>query len=420
MSIIQKMLVVPLLSLLLYGGFSVYSMVQQQRNQAGISDLRDNYAPLVLLTKENIRLFDEIGSAFANAVAASEAGWLEGTDRLHRQLLENFDAMERYEPVVDPAEIQRARRALNTYMESSREFAYRVINHSDALISGDTLVDSVESYRSRASALFETMEQDIQGRFEGRLIAASQSLYRIQIQATVFAILLIFGLAIATIWVALTTKRQISEVVERMRDLAMGSTDFSQRLERRERDELWQLVYWFNRLSDKLEQSYSELAEISITDKLTQLNNRTRTDQFFPERIAAALESGRSFAVVLLDIDHFKSINDHFGHQAGDDVLQDIAGILKNEATENDFIARWGGEEFILLLSADNVEQATRQAHGVRRAIEAHDFGEVGTVTASFGLTMFEDGDSESSLVNRADASLYRAKSNGRNRVELG
>jgi len=208
-------------------------------------------------------------------------------------------------------------------------------------------------------------------------------------------------------------------VVIRMKELALGGSDFSRRLERTSKDELGLLIYWFNKLSDKLEQDYVDLETISITDKLTQLNNRTRTDVFFPKAIQKAMKKNQPLCAVLLDIDFFKKINDNHGHLVGDKILQSMAGLLKDNAGQRDFIGRWGGEEFIIILPNSDGNIAYKKMETLRKEIEEFDFSDVKQVTVSFGVTMAIPGDTSETIMARADKCLYMAKDKGRNCVVL-
>jgi diguanylate cyclase (GGDEF)-like protein len=124
-------------------------------------------------------------------------------------------------------------------------------------------------------------------------------------------------------------------------------------------------------------------------------------------------------SLILYDIDQFKAINDRHGHPAGDKVLADLSGFVAQNIRNADVLARWGGEEFILMLPGCDGAMALAAAEKLRAAIDGLGFGEVGTVTCSFGVAQYADGDSAATLIARADSALYRAKVNGRDRVEL-
>lgn len=156
----------------------------------------------------------------------------------------------------------------------------------------------------------------------------------------------------------------------------------------------------------QVEQKNALLKRLSITDKLTGLNNRIKIDEVF--------------SVILIDIDHFKKVNDTYGYPVGDEVLKDFASILKKSARITDVVGRWGGEEFMKIASETDSVGATKFATTIKKSINEHEFPKVGKITASFGLTQISIGDSLEEVVNRADLALYNAKETGRNRVVCG
>lgn len=160
------------------------------------------------------------------------------------------------------------------------------------------------------------------------------------------------------------------------------------------------------------------IEELSVTDRLTQLYNRLKLDEIFAMELASARRYNTPFSIIILDIDHFKLVNDTWGHQAGDDVLKEFAAIIKNNVRETDIIGRWGGEEFLILSSGTNLEAAAELSQKLRATVSSFKFSFAGHKTASFGVSSYHPGDDEKSMVKRADEALYQAKENGRDRVE--
>ena len=164
------------------------------------------------------------------------------------------------------------------------------------------------------------------------------------------------------------------------------------------------------------------LREQSIRDSLTGLFNRRFVDEFLVRELARAERKMRQLSMIALDIDHFKRINDSFGHGAGDTVLQKVGAILRAHVRDTDVASRIGGEEFLLLLSESPLPLAAKRAEDIRSAIhemslkyEDHDLGRI---TASFGAAAFPDhGRTAAALIRAADKALYDAKHAGRNRV---
>ena len=160
------------------------------------------------------------------------------------------------------------------------------------------------------------------------------------------------------------------------------------------------------------------IEELSVTDKLTQLYNRLKLDEIFSMKLASARRYNSTFSVIMMDIDYFKSVNDTWGHQAGDDILKEFATIIKNNIRETDVVGRWGGEEFLILSSESDLESAIELSEKLRELVSLFKFSYAGHKTASFGVSSYHAGDDEKTMVKRADDALYRAKENGRDRVE--
>lgn len=169
----------------------------------------------------------------------------------------------------------------------------------------------------------------------------------------------------------------------------------------------------------ELEEKNRQLEILSITDKLTGLFNRHKLDEALEAELALCRRYAVKFAVIMVDIDHFKGVNDTYGHGAGDMVLVGVADLLRRTTRESDALGRLGGEEFVIICRHSGCEGGMASACKLRDAIERHAFPGVGQVTASFGVAAYRDGDTVASLLGRADAALYRAKDKGRNRVEI-
>ncbi len=160
-----------------------------------------------------------------------------------------------------------------------------------------------------------------------------------------------------------------------------------------------------------------ELWLLAVTDTLTNVYNRRYFTQKMEEEIERVRRSGSSFSLIMLDIDHFKNVNDMFGHNAGDLVLKNMSAMILNRIRKIDTMARWGGEEFVLLLPETDVNEAVILAEALRRQLSEMEIPGVCKITASFGVVSYSSGDTVDTLVNRADKRMYEAKSAGRNCV---
>ncbi|MBZ9610509.1 diguanylate cyclase [Rheinheimera maricola] len=169
-----------------------------------------------------------------------------------------------------------------------------------------------------------------------------------------------------------------------------------------------------------LERANAALQDLSHKDALTGICNRRAADERLKTAHLALKRGAAVYAVMLLDIDHFKQVNDNFGHEAGDKVIQQVANLLQDSVRETDIVARYGGEEFIVVLAQTEPAKATLIAEKLRAAIAADRMTAVGQITASIGVAIanIRDTDAEA-VVRRADAAMYQAKRTGRNRVQL-
>lgn len=161
-----------------------------------------------------------------------------------------------------------------------------------------------------------------------------------------------------------------------------------------------------------------QLLQLAVTDSLTGLYNRLKLDQVLTDEFKRSCRYGSAFALILLDVDRFKAVNDNFGHAVGDQVLVEMGRLLKHGTRSVDVVGRWGGEEFLIICSDTEFKGAVALAEKLRQMIEGHPFPVVGQTTASFGVSTFGSGDTIAGMLARADSALYRSKRSGRNRVE--
>ncbi len=208
---------------------------------------------------------------------------------------------------------------------------------------------------------------------------------------------------------------QLKEIVESLVQSTREMRDTNKALEGR-------LALSKTEISD-LQYSLDAIRVESLTDPLTGLGNRKYFDRSIDSAVQTALASEEPLSLLMLDIDHFKSFNDSYGHLTGDQVLRLVGMSLKHTIKGQDITARYGGEEFAVVLPNTALRQALTVADHIRRAVMSKELkkkstGEIlGRVTISVGVSILKPGDDTDSLIERADACLYAAKRNGRNRV---
>lgn len=175
----------------------------------------------------------------------------------------------------------------------------------------------------------------------------------------------------------------------------------------------------------KLQNEMESVRKEAITDGLTALPNRKYFDMEIERMLAESKSSGEKMCLMMMDIDHFKSFNDTYGHQIGDQVLRLVGKTLQHGVKGKDFAARYGGEEFSVMLPDTPIHLAEKVANSLRIAVASKEVinrstGEkLGKITMSIGVAEYNFNETSNALIERADAALYTAKNNGRNRVEL-
>jgi len=171
---------------------------------------------------------------------------------------------------------------------------------------------------------------------------------------------------------------------------------------------------------DEITQHYKKVKELkdeASRDALTKLFNRGKFNDVLKKEIALCQTTSSVLSIIFLDIDHFKVVNDTLGHDVGDEVLIEIAQIISANVRENDFVARWGGEEFIITLQSTDKTQAAALAEKIRQKVEEHTFKSAPNQKVSLGVTQYIDHEALETFTKRVDNALYEAKQTGRNKV---
>ncbi len=179
---------------------------------------------------------------------------------------------------------------------------------------------------------------------------------------------------------------------------------------------LEQLHLEIERKQNELLSINATLVELAVTDKLTGLKNRRFFQEKLEEQLAIFDETAQLFSLLILDIDHFKKVNDTYGHQVGDEVLAQLARILNAHARQDDVVARYGGEEFVIILPETDVDTSRTIAEQIRQVVEQAVW-QTGKVTISIGIATVTEEDTDATILKKADQALYVSKENGRNRV---
>ncbi|CCQ72262.1 GGDEF domain-containing protein [Magnetospira sp. QH-2] len=167
----------------------------------------------------------------------------------------------------------------------------------------------------------------------------------------------------------------------------------------------------------KAQRQVEEILHLSEKDALTGAFNRRKFDQVTRLAVGEARDNGLDLSLIIIDIDHFKKVNDTHGHAAGDEALRNLVTLIRGTSRKGDLLMRYGGEEFVILCQNTNLEGAICSAENLLQRVESHDFPTIGRLTVSAGVATMTGDDTTATLFARADKCLYRAKDQGRNRV---
>lgn len=268
--------------------------------------------------------------------------------------------------------------------------------------------EAVDLLQGAASQEAASLSQDAR-----QLIAATERRLWLIVAALVALGIVSLGLVLATVG------RIVSGIDGLLAGLAgVGARrNFTTRIDDSRPDEFGVISGGVNKLMAIVGEVMDEHERLTLIDPLTGALNRRGFDAQLAARTHPGREHTAPLCAVMADVDHFKRVNDNFGHAVGDAVLRQLSELLKKHLRPDDVLGRFGGEEFIALLPGCELAEAAAVAEKLRVAVAGHDFGHGRSVTASFGVAAWRDGLPPQALIDHADANLYRAKHAGRNRV---
>lgn len=421
LSILNKFLLVPILGVIFILPFYLYIASNAVDMKSDMSKINNESIPIYESTLDNIVLLEKILNELNSAVVSKELDWIENTDNHSKKFIDN---LKKYDHSSYKKEINLALSSFKNYIKSAKNVSAKLIknNYSYDDVTKDTssLVKSYNNTHKLLNDLKNSIKIDIKENVNS-IYTSSNSV----VTKGGFIFVIWLAISAAIIYYAyMDFKIRIKEIIQKSKQIASGDADFNNRLHLVSNDELGEIADSINLFIDKLHNSHKDLAtannklnELYIHDQLTGLYTRTKIDELIDIEIKRADRYNSMFSIILVDIDHFKKINDTYGHLVGDDVLKDFSSILKNNVRDLDYVGRWGGEEFIIVCTQTNSENAVLLAEKLRTKVENFNFKHVGKQTASFGVAFCAEEVDENIILDNADKALYRAKKTGRNRV---
>ncbi|MBD1545333.1 sensor domain-containing diguanylate cyclase [Roseibium aggregatum] len=285
---------------------------------------------------------------------------------------------------------------------------------ADALVQVQRFHGQIASATDKLMAVYRQLFEKIENDHDGAHLYYERSLWIAGIAGGVSLSMVIGGIALVSRIMATSVDR----LVDGAERFAGGDRDY--RIEVQVPHELHRVAEEFNRMITRIQDYEVTLADLAHTDSLTHLPNRRAFDAALNEVLAEAKQMGKTCALMILDIDYFKRINDTYGHAAGDAVLRELGLVMARHLRPSDRSFRIGGEEFSILLPGADLTTGIATAERLRQAVELHDFTYKDIsikLTVSIGVADTNDCFDSLSLVEAADARLYEAKRSGRNRV---
>ncbi|WP_415883917.1 diguanylate cyclase [Neptuniibacter sp. QD72_48] len=218
-------------------------------------------------------------------------------------------------------------------------------------------------------------------------------------------------------WLVLNPIRMLEERLKSFSNLEKARSDLSPELVRD--DEIGELFLEFRRMRERILEATDEISKLAVTDQLTGLHNRRKLDDAMLLEIERVKRYQKPLSIIMCDLDHFKMINDTYGHKTGDDVIVATAHLIKKGVRASDIVGRWGGEEFLIICPHSDQQGATVLAEKIRLDIGEYEGEPNLVITASFGVAEYISGEDSQAFLCRADKALYVAKSEGRNQVRV-
>ena len=376
------------------------------------SDSNGNVNQQVSQQLEKINLINELSTIIQNRTRFMQSMLLHDEAFIEAESWPNFNRLEgaytetrtRLVPLLAPREreimdaIDRLDRDINDlnrqvsvlFLNGSRDEASKILLQE--------VLPKTAPLLSHLSELTQAQRMDVQK----ALLIASSDTEKSRTQIVIFSIIAVL-VSVTVTCIAIWYGRKLSGQLQNMNNY----------LEQKIHERTESLLD----TQKELLEDNNELTRMALTDSLTGLSNRASMNQTLRKEFARFERHDQRFGIIMLDIDHFKNINDGYGHDTGDKVLKQLATIFESAIRASDFVARWGGEEFLICCTTIEEEDLLPIAETIRKLVASTTFETAGQITASLGCAAIVKGESIGELIKRSDVALYEAKNNGRNQT---
>lgn len=421
LSLIKKIFIVPFLSII-FGLYLLYTSHQYSKNLANKTNLlHTKYVPLFEKSNQNIAILNQLVETYSFIVNTDE-------EDLYQQSIENSKKIQvnlqfiQSSNIFNTNEIETIINNYQKYNTIVEQSIYNMLNSKGVKLSNTLYLEQMFHSLNIVQNDFHRLHTEIKKLFEQNKNDVQNILDYIKYNEieniiTTYLLLLLFS------WfVYISVNKRFKNLISTISTLSKNSLALKGNLHRSKSDEISFLSDKINEIFQDFEEKYKKLdsekqkyTHIATVDQLTQISNR----YYLTEMLTKFDNEKRIYGLAILDIDKFKSVNDTYGHDVGDIVLQEVAKVLTANTRKSDIVGRWGGEEFIIILNIDNEDLLLSSLEKVRVALQNTPIETVGGVTASFGAILNKNHKEFSEAFKLADLALYDAKNSGRNQVKL-
>ena len=382
------------------------AMIAFYSSSSGGSEFNQQIARQV----EKINLINELSTIIQDRTRYMQSMLLTDDETLETSAGPNFNRIdgayretrERLMPLLAPREreIMHAIDRLDSDINDlNRQVSVLLLNGSRdeaSKILLQEVLPKTAPLLSHLSELTQAQRMDVQK----VLLIASSDAERSQSQIAIFAVIAVL-ISLSVTCIAVWYGHKLSGQLQDMNDY----------LEQK----IYERTESLLDTQSQLIEDNNELTRMALTDNLTGLSNRTHMNQILHKEFARFERHNQRFGIIMIDIDHFKSVNDNYGHDTGDKVLKKLARIFQGAIRTSDSVARWGGEEFLICCTTIEESDLLPIAETIRKLVASSTFDRADKMTASLGCAAIVKGESIGDLIKRADIALYEAKNNGRN-----
>jgi len=406
-SVITKFLIPQVITLI----FGIFYIVFTYQNISSISNsystIKEDIIPSIEKSTKNIMLLRQLANDFTFATLSLEDEFLESTQEYNKDILNNLNDISKLAHIDTKKYID----GYNLYFSYTYSLVNKLIKVNEEGSSED-MAKVVYLYNENLKS-FKELNSMVKSIVSKKTTHVYNKIESFHTNIILFGIGLYLFLSLVTLLIYKGLQKSFKQLISDISDIRQSGL-IKQKLAQFSKNEFGIIGKELNAIFEDFNQAYQNVVDIANRDKLTQLYNRVYMDKQIDELI----EKNEPFSIAIVDIDHFKKVNDTYGHITGDKVLQSFAKILKDTLKDKALVCRWGGEEFLIVVpNCNDKDRVYKMLEELRGKIESFEFPDISRATASFGSAIFEPNGMFKDTMHRADKALYRAKESGRNRV---